>query len=322
MTNKIISFSIAFLLILLLVFPASAHYVAIFPGASQTESINATAESFYFEKGDSTNLYLYIVHPTDANFAEIGENFQINMTLIAPNGTETPVSIKRSSGNVSYETIDGAIVTANWYVGSVKFDQDGVYYVKGSQKGFDDNGTMTRERYTVAPLYVGSSSAGWDNVKTYGHTSGIPVTIYPTSDPNSIKENSSLTFSVDGNLSWFENEVENPAPVKNPFPIRAEVYVNPYELKANGPSEGIYTYLDANMTKSFAFNDSGVWSVVSLNQDLGEDRDNYQTVYMLPVLPHSSGNSTGDDDSSIPGIGVIGIIACLGVAGALFMRRK
>ena len=325
MSKKFISLFIALIVFALLVVPASAHYVTIFPGSSQAESVNVTAENFYFNKGDSTNLYLYIIHPADSNFAAIGEAFQINMTLIAPNGSETPVSLARSPETVSYDIGNGSVVRTNWYSGTVTLSQDGVYYVKGSQKGFDENGVLTRERYTVAPLFVGNSSTGWDNIQKIGHNAGIPVTIFPTSNPKNMTASNSLVFSVDGNLSWFENEAENPTPIKNPFPIRAESYVSPFEMKANGPSEGIYTHLNSNMTKAIQFGHAGVWSVVTLNQDLGEDRDNYQTVYMLPVLSTAGNNSGGDTDgdSSIPGIGILGVIACIGiVAGALFMRRK
>jgi len=321
MTKKIISFLIAAALLLLLAGPASAHYVAIFPADSQQESINVTAEDYYFNINEKTNLYLYVVHPPDSYFTEArenGPNLDIGMNLIAPDGTVQKISVQHAPNNVTYDTGE-RIVTARWYVGSVTLNQEGVYYVQGYQKGFTD-GTMTRERYTFCPLYVGNSSTGWDNVKKYGHDAGSPVTVYATSNPKGLTEASSMSFFVDGDLDWFLNEADDPAPLHNPLPIRAEQYASPAEILKNGPGIGIYEHVNSNMTKSFTFNDDGVWFVIALNQELDEDRDNYQTVYMIPVLPKTP---AGDKDNSVPGIGIIGLIACIGIAaGALYMRRK
>ena len=324
MANKFIPFIIAAALLFLLVSTASAHYVAIFPADSQPESINVTAENYYFNVGETTNLYLYVVHPPDAYFTEAGENgpnLDIGMNLIAPDGTVQKIQAQRAANNVTYDTGE-RIVTVRWYVGSVTLNQEGVYYVQGYQKGFKE-GTMTRERYTFCPIYVGSSSTGWDNVKKYGHDLGAPVTVYAASNPKNITEASSMSFVLDGDLNWYLNEADDPAPLHNPLPIRAEQYANPYEIKRNGPGEGIYEHVNSNMTKSFTFNDDGVWFIIALNQELDEDRDNYQTVYMIPVLPtKSSTPNTPEKDSSIPGIGFFGILACIGLAGAVIIHRR
>ena len=320
MANKFISFIIAAALLFLLVGTASAHYVAIFPADSQPESINVTAENYYFNVGESTNLYLYVVHPPDAYFTETGENgpnLDIGMNLIAPDGTVQKIQAQRASYNVTYDTGE-RIVTVRWYVGNVTLNQEGVYYVEGHQKGYTD-GIMTRERYTFCPLYVGNSSTGWDNVKKYGSSLGVPLPLYATANPRDIKEGSSMTFIVDGDLNWFLNEADDPVPLHNPLPIRAEQYASPTEIKNNGTGEGLYEHLTSNQTKSFTFNDDGVWFVIAVNQEVGEDRDNYQTAYMIPVLP-AKGNSGGD--SSIPGIGFFGILACIGLAGVVIIHRR
>ena len=309
MVNKFISVIIAAALLFLLVGTASAHYVAIFPADSQPESVNVTLDNYYFNVNDTTNLYLYIVHPIDSFYAEIGPDFEIGMKLIAPDGTIKTVPVQRSEGNVTYDTGE-RIVTANWYVGSVTLDQEGVYYVEGSQKGYTD-GTVTRERYTYSPLYVGNSSTGWDNIQKYNVDA--PVIVYPTSNPIGIK--SSLKVAVSGSLNWFLNEAENPAPLHNPFPVRAEVYVNPFDAKANGASEGIYDHLESDNTKTFTFNTDGVWFIVALNQELDEDRDNYQSVYVVPV-------GAPKRDQSVPGIGIVGVLACIGLACAVMYRKK
>ena len=309
MVSKFISFLVAAALLFLLAGTASAHYVAIFPANSQPESINVTTDNYYFNVNDTTNLYLYIIHPLDSNYAEIGPDFEIGMNLIAPDGTVKTIPVQRSAGNVTYDTGE-KMATANWYVGNVTLNQEGVYYVEAYQKGYTD-GAITRERYTFAPLYVGNSTTGWDNIKD--HKKDATVVVYPMSVPKGIT--SSLKVAVDGDLNWFLKASDENVTLHDPLPIVAEVYQNPAETKANGAAEGTYEHLDADRTKTFTFNTDGVWFIIALNQEHGEDQDSFQSVYMIPV-------GTPKEESSVPGIGFFGILACFGLAGAVIIYKR
>ncbi|WNY25296.1 LPXTG cell wall anchor domain-containing protein [Methanolapillus millepedarum] len=316
--KKIISLFVTLVLLLVLTAPASAHNVMIFPADNQPDSVNITADHFYFNVGDSTNLYLYIIHGPDGGYAEIAPNFNITMTLIAPDGTITPVTATRSDGNVTYDKGNGTMVTANWYFGNVTLNQEGVYYIMGTQRGYDENGTLTRERFSFSPLYVGNSTKGWDNIQTYGQAAGANVTVSPTADPKNIQVNSSLTFKISGDLNWFLNEKEDPVPVKNPFPIVAEAYVPPTQVASKGPGTDINSHVDSNMTHTFAFDMGEAWAIVAVNQEEGEDRDNFQSVFVLPV--QTSADDAGE--KTTPGLGFLGIAACIGIAGVLVLRKK
>ncbi|WNY27469.1 hypothetical protein [Methanolapillus ohkumae] len=314
--QKIIPIFLVLAFLLALTGPASAHNVIIFPADNQPDSINVTAGNFYFNAGDSTNLYLYIIHSPEAGFAEIGPNFKINMTLIAPDGTITSVDAVRSAGNVSYDVGNNTTMTANWYMGNVTLDQEGVYYVMGAQRGYDENGTLTRERFSFSPLFVGNKTTGWDNLEKYGQTAGANVMVVPTASPKDISVNDSLAFKVVGDLNWFLNEKEDPVPVKSPFPIFAEAYAQPSKVAAGTTGTEIAAHVDANMTHAFTFDMGEAWAIVAVNQEEGEDRDNFQSVFVLPVSAEAA------DEKEAPGIGFLGIVACVGLAGLMFMRRK
>ncbi|WP_318786459.1 hypothetical protein [Methanimicrococcus hacksteinii] len=321
---------------LAMVAPAAAHSVIVLPGASQAQSVNATANNFYYNVGDTANLYLYIIHPSESNFAEIAETFNMTQQVIYPNGTIAPVGLTRSSGNVSYDLGNDTFVTANWYSSNIKLDQEGVYYIYSAQKGYDDSGAQTRERGSVTVLYAGNSSTGWDNLKKSGLQTGAPVLLYPATDARGVQAGTSVNFTFAGNMSFFAQEVEDAKDVLDPLPVEAAIYTTPSQMKANGA--GIHTLLhvksNSNPTFSAGVTAAGVWTFMGVNQEGEIGDDNYQAVYVMPVLAASSGGndngngsgndsgSTEDGDSSIPGVGVIGLIACIGIAGALFMRRK
>lgn len=332
--RKIFSLTLVLLLMFALVVPAAAHSVVVLPGSNQNDSVNAQPEDFYFNVGDTANLFLYIVHPADANFAEIGAEFNMTQQVIYPNGTIAPVTLTRSASNVTYDLGNGTEVTTNWYSSNITLDQEGVYYVFSSQKGYDGN-VQNRERNSYTVLYAGNSSTGWDNLRNRGLNVGAQVIIHPTTDARNIRTGSSLTLNLTGNVSWFANEVTNASDVLDPVPVIGAVYTNPNAMRTGGPGVDIDTHVRSNAEPTVTFNLSapGVWTFIVANEDGNIGGDNYQAVYVMPVLSNTTGNGTGNatnnttnnstnDDSSIPGIGVIGLIACIGVAGALFMRRK
>lgn len=302
--------------------PAAAHSVIVLPGSNQAASVNASADDFYFSVNETAHLFLYIIHPADSNFAEIGEAFNITQKVISPDGTLQNVALTRSDSNVSYDIGDGTTVTTNWYSSDIKLDQEGVYYILSTQKGYNEQGEQNRERNSVTVLYSGNSSTGWDNLKKNGLDSGMPAILHPTTDARTIQPGSSLSFFLTGNVSWFENEVADSSDVLNPLPVIAAVYTNPGQMEANGSGvlvESVVTS-NANPTVSFNLTEPGVWTFMAVNEKGEIGGDNYQSVYVMPVP--KSGTGSGDEDSSIPGIGILGLIACVGVAGALFMRRK
>lgn len=336
--KKIFSLTLVLLLMLAMAAPAAAHSVIVFPGASQDASVNVKADDFYFKVGDTANLYLYIIHPAEANYAEIGPDFNLTQQVIYPNGSIANVTLTRSASNVSYDTGDGNSVTANWYSSNIKLDQEGVYYINSIQKGYD-NGTQTRERQSITVLYAGNSSTGWDNLKKVGLNTSANVVLAPNTDTRNIKAGTSVNFIFLGNMSFFAQEVSDSKDVLDPLPVEVAEYITPSQMKANG--EGLLTTThvksNANPTFTATVSKAGVWTFMGVNEEGEIGGDNYQAVYVMPVSASSNSgnegngsnssnsnnsNSTGDDDSSIPGIGVVGIIACLGVAGALFMRRK
>lgn len=305
--------------------PAAAHSVIVLPGSNQAASVNASADDFYFDVGETANLFLYIIHPEGANFAEIGEAFNITQKVLSPDGTLQNVTVTRSSSNVSYDIGDGNSVTANWYSSNIKLDQEGVYYVLSSQKGYDENGEQTRERNSVTVLYSGDSSTGWDNLKKTGLDSGAKAILHPTADARAIQSGSSLSFFLTGDIRWFENEVTDPADILDPLPVIAGVYTTPSQMAADGAGLSIESQVisNANPTVSFKLTQSGVWTFMAVNEKGEIGDDNYQSVYVMPVKTAGTGSDADDDeDSSIPGLGIIGLIACVGIAGALFMRRK
>ncbi|WP_316558817.1 hypothetical protein [Methanimicrococcus stummii] len=308
-----------------MVMPAAAHSVIVFPGADQAKSVNVTADDFYFNVGDTAKLYLYIIHPSEANYAEIGESFNMSQQVIYPNGTIAPVTLTRSTSNVSYDVGDDTIVTANWYSSNIKLDQEGVYYVYSDQKAYDDNGVQTRERTSVTVLYAGDSSTGWDNLGKSGLKTGASVVLNPTADPRNIQAGSSLSFKLTGDMKFFEQEVTDPKDILNPLPVEVGIYTTPSQMKANGPGAHTLVHVKSNADPTFSAGvpSEGVWTFVALNQEGEIGDDQYQAVFVMPVSAKNSGSgSDSDDDGSIPGVGVIGLIACIGIAGALIMRRK
>lgn len=327
--KKLTSLTIAFMVLFVLIAPASAHFVVTLPGDTQNASINATADSFYYDVGDTVRLFLYIIHPADANFAEIADTFNMSQQVIYPNGTIAPVTLTRSAGNATYDIGNGQTTTANWYSSNITLDREGVYYVFSSQKGYDNNSTLTRERNSFTALYVGNSSEGWDNLQKLGHNTGANVTVYPTTDVRDFKSGSALSVRVDGNLSWYEQESENPAAVYDPLPVIFAEYTNPFIMNTVG--EGIdidgHVASNNNPVATATLEKAGVWVVVALNEEDGEDRDNFQAAYVMPVSfasgsGNESGSDSGDGDSSIPGVGFFGLIVCIALAGAFILRKK
>ena len=333
--RKVFSLALVLLFMLAMVMPAAAHSVIVLPGVNQAGSINATADDFYYNVGDTAKLYLYIIHPAEANFAEIADTFNMSQQVIYPDGSIANVTLTRSTTNVTFDVGNDTSVTANWYTSDIKLDQEGVYYISSIQKGYD-NGTQNRERQSVTVLYAGNSSAGWDNLKKLGLNTTSKVVLYPDVDVRNVKAGTSLNFSLAGNMSFFAQEVTDSKDVLDPLPIEIAEYVNPSQMKANGEGVHSVTHVKSNANPTFSANvtKAGVWTFMGLNEEGEIGGDNYQAVFVMPVSAASSGsgsgnesngtgnNSSGEDDSSIPGVGVIGIIACLGIAGALYMRRK
>ncbi len=333
--RKVFSLTLVLLFMLAMVMPAAAHSVIVLPGADQSGSINATAGDFYYNVGDTAKLYLYIIHPAEANFAEIADTFNMSQQVIYPNGSIANVTLTRSSSNVTYDVGNDTSVTTNWYASEIKLDQEGVYYISSIQKGYE-NSTQNRERQSVTVLYAGNSSAGWDNLKKFGLNTTSKVVLSPDSDVRNVKAGTSLNFTLTGNMSFFAQEVNDSKDVLDPLPIEIAEYVTPSQMKTNG--EGIHsvTHVRSNANPVFSADvtKEGVWTFMGLNEDGEIGGDNYQAVFVMPVSATSSGNGTGngtngsgnnssgEGDSSIPGVGVVGILACLGIAGALYMRRK
>ena len=304
--RKTILISLTILALLVFIVPAIASptTLVVFPGATQAASINVTANDFYFSKGDSTNLYLYLVEPSDADFSVIANNSEIIQKVIYPNGTIASLSPVRSSGTVTYLIEFDDLTTANWYSSNITFDQEGVYYIYSSQKGYNNQNTLIRERNSFTVLYVGNNSTGWDNLQKLGRNAGAAVTVYPITEARNLKSDTPLSFYVDGNFSWFEQEIERPATVRNPLPVKAAEYHSPFKTMIYDDGIDIDGYVRSNTdpVASFTLPKEGVWTIVALNERGDDGRDNFQVTYVMPVLQGSTfGHTTqpsGND--SIP----------------------
>jgi|GEM_PF-1739170 len=291
------------LALLVLVAPAIASptTLVVFPGATQAASINVTANDFYFNKGDSTNLYLYLVEPSDSDFSVITSTSEITQKVIYPNGTIASLNPVRSAGTATYLIDFDDRTTANWYSSSITFDQEGVYHIYSSQKGYNNQNTLIRERNSFTVLYVGNNSTGWDNLQNFGQNAGAAVVVYPMAEVDDLKSGTSVSFYVGGNFSWFEQEVERPANVRNPLPVKADEYLSPFKtmLRDDGIDLDGYVRSNTDPIVSFTLPKEGVWTIVALNERGDDDRDNFQATYVMPVqkgsilgtaLPSSSGS--------------------------------
>ena len=294
--RKTILIPLTLLALLVFVIPAIASptTLVVFPGATQAASVNVTANDFYFSKGDSTNLYLYLVEPSDADFSVITANSEIIQKVIYPNGTIASLSPVRFSGTVMYPIEFDDHTTANWYSSNITFDQEGVYYIYSSQKGYNNQNTLVRERNSFTVLYVGNNSTGWDNLQKLGRNVGSAVVVYPITEARNIKSDTPLSFYVDGNFSWFEQEVERPAHVRNPLPVKAAEYLSPFKTTIYDDGIDIDGSVRSNTdpVASFTLPKEGVWTIVALNERGDDGRDNFQVTYVLPVQQGSTFGNT------------------------------
>ena len=362
--RKTILIPLTLLALLVFVAPAIASptTLVVFPGATQAASINVTANDFYFNKGDSTNLYLYLVEPSDADFSVITSTSEITQKVIYPNGTIASLNPVRSAGTATYLIDFDDRTTANWYSSSITFDQEGVYHIYSSQKGYNSQNTLIRERNSFTVLYVGNNSTGWDNLQKFGQNAGAAVVVYPMTEVDDLKSGTSVSFYVDGNFSWFEQEIERPANVRNPLPVKADEYLSPSKTMIRDDGIDIDGYVRSNSDPlvSFTLPREGVWTIVALNERGDDDRDNFQATYVMPVQKGSIFNSvsqSGHGHGSVhqggyyengayyeygsPSygsshargmsvalllvVGFVGLLACVGVVGVvgvLLLRRR
>lgn len=323
-----------FAAILLMVLPAGAHSVVIFPGSSLESAIAAQHDDFLFDAGETGQFVVLGGHHFEYDWFNL--DHQVDVKMQKPDGSVVTLSSKMASSPYTHP-ISKEKTTLNYQVCTATFDQAGIYTLYTTYVQ-EDGGTDSPKLM----VYVGSDDTwtGWNNVI------GLPAEIVPYTRTMNMRAGDVLSakFIAGG----------SPAPeytmiFSEPSRTEAQALASMDEIMKEFPStdESIYliyskaTSTNVNGEYFTTLDEPGLW--VSVARHVNEKGLTDATTLIVPVMgsydtfgpsgadagssspsgsDSGSSNSSGETKQSTPGFTALAVLGSIGLAGLIGSRFR
>ena len=298
MIKKFTVIGLLMLLFVLAAAPASAHTAVLIAGDNIVDATSGDLDNYFLTAGTTQSFIYALCEGPEYDF--VGSETLLNVTVVAPDGTETVVQTKPATEEIDV-IADGTKKIVTYQKMSYNFTENGTYFVYLVNAGSRSTSCLK------TAVFVGENLGN-----NWGKKLGLPLELTPYTS----------TLNVVEGEAFFGKVVANSGTVSGT--VSAEIINNAAAAKAFENAESTFPIGENNYANrvltdesgnfGMTMTESGLW-IVSTSAEI--DGARYSATSIIPVLPQSASASANET----PGFGVL--LALLAIAGAvLFIRRK
>lgn len=322
--SKVVLPLLIFLAVLTAAFPAAAHSVVIFPGASFEEAIAAEHDDFLFDVGETGRFVILGGHHFEYDWFGVEP---LDVKMKKPDGTVATLSQKNATADYTHPASKERS-TLTYQIAEATFDQAGIYTIYATQ--VDENGNTDSPKLMV---YVGSDDTwtGWNTVI------GLPAEVIPYTRTMNMRSGDVLSarFVADGKaVPEYTMVFSEPSRTAQTAADSFDEIVREFPTT----EESIYLiYSKATSTNAAGdfmttVDEPGLWVTVARTTNAKGLQD--ATTLIFPVMKNHGtfGPSAASDSSSAdangatpstPGFTALAFAGAAGLAGfAAYMGRR